>query len=47
MTKVIVVGGGAAGLMAGLTAARNGAETILFERMPEPGRNADHGERPL
>lgn len=38
MTKVIVVGGGAAGLMAGLTAARNGAETILFERMPEPGR---------
>lgn len=38
MTKVIVVGGGAAGLMAGLTAVRNGAETILFERMPEPGR---------
>ena len=38
MSKVIVVGGGAAGLMAALTAARNGAETILLERMPEPGR---------
>lgn len=34
MTKVIVVGGGAAGLMAGLTAARNGAgrESVSGQR---------------
>ncbi|MFO8090144.1 MAG: NAD(P)/FAD-dependent oxidoreductase [Desulfatiglandaceae bacterium] len=35
---VIVVGGGAAGLMAAGTAARHGAKTILLERMDRPGR---------
>jgi predicted Rossmann fold flavoprotein len=35
---VIVVGGGPAGLMAAGTAARQGARTILLERMARPGR---------
>ncbi len=38
MSKVIVIGGGAAGLMAGVAAARSGADTIVLERMTEPGR---------
>ncbi len=36
--KVIVIGGGAAGLMAAGQAARAGAETLLLEKMPQPGR---------
>jgi predicted Rossmann fold flavoprotein len=36
--KVIVVGGGAAGLMAAGQAALAGAETILLEKMQRPGR---------
>jgi len=36
--KVIVVGGGAAGLMAAGQAALAGAETILLEKMKRPGR---------
>ena len=36
--RVIVVGGGAAGLMAAGTAAENGAEVTVLERMREPGR---------
>ncbi|HDR14340.1 MAG TPA: NAD(P)/FAD-dependent oxidoreductase [Desulfobacteraceae bacterium] len=35
---VVVVGGGAAGLMAAGTAARQGARTMLIERMERPGR---------
>ena len=30
--KVAVVGGGAAGLMAAITAAKNGANTVIFEK---------------
>jgi len=37
-TKVIVVGGGAAGLMAAGTAAEAGAEVIVLEKMKRPGR---------
>lgn len=38
-SKVIgIVGGGAAGLMAALRAAKLGATVILFEKMSEPGR---------
>ena len=38
MKKIIVVGGGAAGLMAAIRAAENGAQVILFEKMPRVGR---------
>ena len=38
MSRVIVIGGGAAGLMAGITAARQGAKVIVLERMQEPGK---------
>ena len=36
--RVIVVGGGAAGLMAAGQAARQGAEVLLLEKMGRPGR---------
>lgn len=36
--QVIVVGGGPAGLMAAGQAARQGAETLLLEKMDRPGR---------
>ncbi|MGB2769209.1 MAG: NAD(P)/FAD-dependent oxidoreductase [Candidatus Zixiibacteriota bacterium] len=36
--KVIVIGGGAAGLMAAGQAAEQGAETLLLEKMYRPGR---------
>ncbi len=36
--KVIVIGGGAAGMMAAITAAQSGAEVILLERNPECGK---------
>ncbi|MGL5206056.1 MAG: NAD(P)/FAD-dependent oxidoreductase, partial [Acidaminococcaceae bacterium] len=38
MTKIIVVGGGAAGLLAGIAAAELGAEVTILERMRTPGR---------
>lgn len=36
--KVIVIGGGAAGLMAAAEASKNGAEVLLFEKMKRPAR---------
>lgn len=38
MADVIVIGGGAAGLMAGITAARQGASVVVLEHMKEPGK---------
>ncbi len=38
MSKIIVVGGGAAGTMAAITAARNGHEVHLFEKNTKLGR---------
>jgi len=35
---VVIVGGGAAGMMAGLTAAENGAQVTLLERNPRVGK---------
>ncbi len=38
MKKIIVIGGGAAGIMAAISAAENGAQVILFERNNRLGR---------
>lgn len=38
MKKIIIVGGGAAGLMAAYSAASHGAEVTLLEKMPSVGR---------
>lgn len=38
MNRIIVVGAGAAGMMAALAAARQGAEVVLVEKMDQPGR---------
>jgi flavocytochrome c len=38
-TDVLVIGGGGAGLVAGITAAENGANVILIEKMPAVGGN--------
>ena len=38
MKKIIVVGGGAAGIMAAIRAAEGGAQVTLFEKMPQLGR---------
>lgn len=38
MNKVIVVGGGAAGMMAAISAADSGAEVILIEKNEKLGK---------
>ena len=38
MNKVLIVGGGAAGLMAGIAAAQNDSQVIIFEKMRIPGK---------
>ena len=38
MTKVAIIGGGAAGLLAGIAAAQNGAQVTIFEKMHLPGK---------
>lgn len=38
MKRIVIVGAGAAGLLAGITAAQNGAEVTLVEKMRQPGR---------
>ena len=38
MSKVIVVGGGPAGMMSAITSAENGNEVILIEKMPSFGK---------
>ena len=35
---VVIIGGGPAGIMAGIFAAKNGAKTIILEKMREPLR---------
>ena len=35
---ILIVGGGAAGIMAAISAAEGGASVILFEKMPQVGR---------
>lgn len=38
MTKVIVIGGGPAGMMSAITAAENGNEVLIIEKMPSFGK---------
>lgn len=38
MAKVVIIGAGAAGLLAGIAAAQNGAETLILEKMRRPGK---------
>ena len=38
MKKIIVIGGGASGIMASIRAAENSAQVILLEKMPKVGR---------
>ena len=38
MQRIIVIGAGAAGLMAAIHAAKGGAGVLLIEKMPSPGR---------
>lgn len=38
MKKIVVIGGGAAGLLAAHTAAQSGAQVTLLEKMPQPGK---------
>lgn len=38
MANVLVIGGGAAGLLAGIAAAQSGAQTVILEKMCRPGK---------
>ena len=38
MSKIIVIGGGPAGMMAAITAAENGHEVLIIEKMPSLGK---------
>ena len=38
MSKVVVIGGGPAGMMAAITAAENGNEVLIIEKMPSFGK---------
>ncbi len=38
MSKVVIIGGGAAGLLAGIAAAENCADTLIIEKMRQPGK---------
>ncbi|WP_339132709.1 MAG: NAD(P)/FAD-dependent oxidoreductase [Candidatus Electrothrix sp. GW3-4] len=38
MNRILVIGGGAAGMMAAGQAAAHGAEVVLLEKMPRPGK---------
>lgn len=38
MANVLVIGGGAAGLLAGIAAAQSGSQTVILEKMRRPGK---------
>lgn len=44
MKKILIIGGGAAGLSAAVTAAELGAEVTVLERHPQPGGNGQFAE---
>ena len=41
-TDIAVIGAGASGLVAGLTAAEGGARVVIFEKMPFPGGTSNY-----
>ncbi len=45
MSKVVIVGGGIAGLSAGIFAAREGYETIVYEKNPVAGGSCSYWKR--
>lgn len=45
MSKVIVIGGGAAGMMAAIAAAQKGHKVILLERTKSWGKNCSSLEK--
>ena len=45
--RVLVIGGGASGMMAALTAAEAGAAVMLLEKNDRLGKNADYWQGPL
>ena len=47
MSKVIVIGGGAAGTVAAIFAARNGHRVELFEKMKKLEKVIHNWKRPL
>ena len=47
MNKVIIVGGGAAGMLASVIAARNGCEVLLFEKNEKLGKKVYITGNPL
>ncbi len=38
MPDIVVIGGGAAGLMADIAAAQQGVSVVVLERVEEPGK---------
>lgn len=42
--KIVVAGGGAAGMMAAIAAAGQGAEVVLFEKMKSQEKDFYHGK---
>ena len=48
MKNIIVIGGGASGMMAAIAASANGAKVTIIEQNPFPGKkNTFHRKRPL
>lgn len=36
--KVLIIGGGAAGMVAAISASRNGAQAVILEQLPRVGK---------
>lgn len=47
MSKVVVIGGGAAGMFASIAAAGCGHQVVVYERMKSLERTLYHGKRQM